>query len=143
MLVKTIRSAILSPALRAVKAETSSLPAEDGAYEYAYEEYINMLSSWAFLENLQLVQFPPTDLNSPVGNADPNYELWNCLVPRIAEYFNHMVTRNQAIEASGAKRRLRNRSSKQAIMNQPKNQPRGSGNRYYNYHHGKAGCCDE
>ncbi len=81
MLVKTIRSAILSPALRAVKAETSSLPAEDGAYEYAYEEYINMLSSWAFLENLQLVQFPPTDLNSPVGNADPNYELWNCLVP--------------------------------------------------------------
>ena len=141
---KTIRSAILEPALRAVKAQSSTLPAEDSAFKYAFQEYINMLSSWTWLQDIQLVQFPPRRPDTPVGNIDPNYELWTALVPRISDYFDYEPTPKQMATANASVRKLRNRTSTPTLMARPKDQPRGSGNRYRRrYYQTNENCCDD
>lgn len=137
---KTVKSAILRPALRAMAVETEAMTAPNNAYNYAFEEYLNMLASWSFLTSINLEQYPPMNMDAPIGNADPNYELWTCLLPRISDYFQHQLTMSQSTSASASLRKLRNRSSTQAKMNSPKNQPRGSGNNYYRTCRKEEGC---
>ena len=117
-----------------MSVETLELTAPDDAYTYAFEEYQNMLASWSFLQGINLEQYPPADMNTPVGNQDPNYELWTCLLARIADYFAYDLTPKQANDATASLRKLRNRSSKRGKMKAPRNQPRGSGNTYYRTH---------
>jgi hypothetical protein len=122
--------------------ETLNLEAPDDAYAYAFEEYLNMLASWSFLSGINLNQYPPSSMDTPIGNEDPNYELWTCLLPRISDYFMHTPTGQQLNEARASTRKLRNRSSKVGKMKPPKNQPRGSGNTWYtNCHEGCNNVC--
>ena len=110
--------------------ETLSLVAPDDAYQYAFEEYVNMLESWNNLQGITIVDVPET-MDDPVGDDDPCYELWNCLLPRICEYFNHELTMKQGNDGIASMRKIRAKSSKPAKMKPFKNQPRGSGNYYF------------
>jgi hypothetical protein len=139
---KTVKSAILKKALRAMSVETLYTVAPEDAYEYAFEEYLNMLASWSFLQGINLEQYPPRTMDDTIGNLDPNYELWTCLLPRIADYFIYDLTQKQANDATASLRKLRNRSSKRGKMKEPKNQPRGSGNNYYRSYRNHEGCND-
>jgi len=113
--------------------ETLSLVAPDDAYQYAFEEYVNMLESWSNLQGITIVNVPLT-MDDPVEDGEPCYELWNCLLPRICEYFAYALTQKQGNDGTASMRKIRAKSSKPGKMKAYKNQPRGSGNYYYGCH---------
>jgi len=131
--LRSVRSAILRPALRAMVVETSLTPAPDDAYSYAFDEYVNMLEEWAVLDEIQLCACIPSDMDNEVGAQDPVYPLWTALLVRIADYFAYTPTQKQMAQASASERKLRSRPSLPPRVPPMRNQPRGSGNTWNNW----------
>ena len=127
--MQTVKQAILKPALRAVQQETNSAPAEDGDYTDAFNFLIEMYEFWQS-RGIFLWSSPPPNMNAGVSTEDPTYTMWTNLVLHISSHFAYDPTMKQSTAAAQSFRVLRNRQKGKALMNCPKNMPRGTGNTY-------------
>ena len=129
---QTIKTAILSPALRAVGQQTQFKKASDIDFSDAFQFYTEMLEFWRNDRGVILYSEIPTNMNAGIGTADPVQALKENLILYIADHFFYEPTQAQRSNASRSFRVLKARSNGPATMNCPNKMPRGSGNTWYN-----------
>ena len=112
--------------------QTEFRQASDADYRDAFRFYQQMLDFWADEQSITLYAVTPSNMNEAVSTGDPVQALKQNLILYIADHYYYEPTPSQKSNAARSLRAVRSRGGP-VYMNRPKNQPRGSGNRYYKH----------